>query len=231
MRTEARAILLTPAAFFSAHASSSGTEISSRLPVISHLARRIILFTIAISGLIWDLYSKWAVFRQLGVDGISPIWNGTILGVHIDFQLATAFNRGALWGMGQNWTWLFAALSLLAVGIIMYFVWNRQATSSWWLTIAVGLLLAGTIGNLFDRLSLHGWKSAEGPVYAVRDFLDVIFTGGVFNYIFKDGVFHWATFNFADSYLVTGAIMLVLQSFWTTDEPVKSPATKPDASA
>ena len=68
------------------------------------------------------------------------------------------------------------------------------------------VLLAGTMGNLYDRLGLHGWKDAQGPVYAVRDFLD---------FVFFDGGFHWATFNFADSYLVTGAIMLILQSFWS----------------
>ena len=226
MRTEARTLPLIPSAFFQTSAEMSESESSKPLQVDSHLARRMTLLVVALSGLIWDLYSKWAVFERLGVDGTSPVWNGTVLGVHIDFQLATAFNRGALWGVGQNWTWLFASLSFLAVGIILYFVWNRQATSNWWLTIAVGLLLAGTIGNLYDRLSLHGWKTAAGPVYAVRDFLDVIFTGGPFQLIFKDGVFHWATFNFADSYLVTGAIMLVIQSFWTQDSEVKPPKAK-----
>lgn len=227
MRTEARALSLTLPAFFRTHADVSESESIKPLSADSHLIRRVCLLIVAISGLIWDLYSKWAVFHRLGVDGSEPIWNGTILGVHIDFQLATAFNRGALWGVGQNLTWVFASLSFLAVGIILYFVWNRQATASWWLTIAVGLLLAGTIGNLFDRLSLHGWKTVNGPVYAVRDFLDVVFTGGPFHLIFKDGVFHWATFNFADSYLVTGAIMLVLQSFWTPDGPSNPAKSKP----
>ena len=60
-------------------------------------------------------------------------------------------------------------------------------------------------GNLYDRLGLHGWKDANGQIYGVRDFLD---------FVFFNGGFHWATFNFADSYLVTGAIMLVLHSFW-----------------
>ncbi|MBM4075886.1 MAG: signal peptidase II, partial [Planctomycetes bacterium] len=108
-----------------------------------------------------------------------------------------------------------------ALGVIAFFIWNRQATSSIWLAIITGLLLAGTLGNLFDRLGLHGWKNDQGEsVSAVRDFLDFWFFGS----------FHWATFNFADSYLVTGAIMLVLHSFWTSDSEEKSNQPKKETS-
>ena len=164
--------------------------------------------------LYWDLWSKWAVFDWLKPPRQFQVWKGTFLGMSVDFQLATTFNPGALWGIGQNQTWLFATLSFFAVGAIGYFVWNRQAIASWWLTIASGLLLAGTLGNLYDRLGLHGWKNPNGTVvYAVRDFLDFVFFGN----------FHWATFNFADTYLVTGAIMLVVYSFVT---PVEQSASK-----
>ena len=153
---------------------------------------------------------------MLGVNGVRPIWKGQVLGAAIQFQLETAFNRGALWGMGQGQTWLFATLSFVAVGVIAYFVRSGQVTSSKWLTVAIGLLLAGTLGNLFDRLGLHGWKDAQGEiVYAVRDFLDFWFFGN----------FHWATFNFADSYLVVGAIMLVLHSFLVPPKESDSAAT------
>jgi signal peptidase II len=167
--------------------------------------RRIFVCLLGLCGLGWDLWSKQEVFAQLGHPGVLPVWRGQILGVAIQFQLETTFNRGALWGMGQGQTWLFASLSFVAVGAIAYFLWNRQAISTRWLTLATGLLLAGTLGNLFDRLGLHGWKDGQGqPVYAVRDFLDFHF----FN------AFHWATFNVADTYLVVGACILVLHSMW-----------------
>jgi signal peptidase II len=157
------------------------------------------------SALIWDLWSKWAVFDWLDVPGQYKVWNGSFLGVPINFELATTFNLGALWGLGQGQTWLFASLSILASIVIGYFLWTGQAVESWWLIVASALLLAGTMGNLYDRLGLHGCKDAKGQIYGVRDFLD---------FVFFNGGFHWATFNFADSYLVTGAIMLVLHSFW-----------------
>ena len=173
---------------------------------------------IASSGIGWDLWSKWAVFDWLKPQGQFPVWKGRLLGISIDFQLATTFNPGALWGIGQNQTWLFALLSVIAIGAIGYFVWTNHAVSSLWLTIVSGLLLAGAAGNLYDRLGMHGWKHQDGTVvYAVRDFLDFILFG----------TFHWATFNFADTYLVTGAIMLVVYSFVT---PVEGSASKSVAS-
>lgn len=187
-------------------------DASPRVAVKQRLFPRFILFGIlSIGGLVWDLWSKWAVFDWLKCPGEYTVWNGSFLGVPIDFQLATTFNLGALWGMGQGQTWLFATFSIIALGVIGYFLYTGQAVESWWLTIASALLLAGTLGNLYDRLGLHGWKNQQGSIYGVRDFLD---------FVFFNGGFHWATFNFADCYLVTGAMMLVLQSF---TQPVPQP--------
>ena len=179
---------------------------------------RVLCFSlIAISGLTCDLWSKQAVFSWLKVPGQHQVWKGLFLGIPVDFQFATTFNLGALWGMGQGQTWLFASLSIVAVFALAYFLWTGQAVESWCLTIASGLLLAGTLGNLYDRLGLHGYHNQDGPIYGVRDFLD---------FVFFDGGFHWATFNLADSFLVTGAILLILQSFLQpTGEPVISSVT------
>ena len=79
--------------------------------------------------------------------------------------------------------------------------------------------MAGTLGNLFDRLGLHGLLSEEGQVeYAVRDFMYI-------------KIINWPIFNFADTYLVTGAIMLLIQSFFVGQKeevPVASIATGPE---
>ncbi len=203
-RPTARAVESSPVT-----ATGSGSR-----PLFS-FARLLMAVAIASSGLAWDLWSKSEVFSTLGCPGVRPIWKGQLLGIAVQFHLETTFNHGALWGMGQGQTWLFASLSFFAIGVIAYFLWNGQATTSVWLTIATGLLLAGTLGNLFDRMGLHGWRNADGsPVYAVRDFLDFWFFG----------TFHWATFNFADTYLVTGAIMLVVHSLFVPSQTPEVPA-------
>ena len=153
----------------------------------------------------WDLYSKSVIFDRLGYpDGRGPIhpWLGQLS----TFQFYTSFNQGALWGVGQGLTWLFAALSVVAVVVIAYCLLKTSAGRSNWLTVALCLVLGGTLGNLYDRLGLYNYINPETgePYRAVRDFL-----------LFRFGNWPWPVFNFADVYLVSGTGMLVAYSFWS----------------
>lgn len=173
-------------------------------------SRYVAFLLLAIVGLAVDLSSKHAVFAALGQNGASD-WTREWFDGWMTFSFRTTFNRGALWGVGQGLTWLFASLSVVAVGGVIYWLFVRGAARSWWLTVALALIMAGTLGNLYDRLGWHGHQEFDGNalmrIYAVRDFL-----------LFTFGDFHWPVFNFADVFLVTGAVMLILQSF-TADDP------------
>jgi signal peptidase II len=193
-------------------------------------ASRYVLFGLLVgAGLFWDLYSKHVVFTDLGyrdraANAITPVRGEHVifdappqvegesvayLEGWMTFRLLTSFNRGALWGIGQGQTWVFASLSLVAVIGIPCWLFAFRAAISKWLTVSMSLVLAGTLGNLYDRLALHdciNLKTGE-PLHAVRDFL-----------LFTFGTFHWPVFNFADVFLVTGATMLVVQSFQAEDK-------------
>lgn len=185
-------------------------------------ANRYLLFAlIAGAGVFWDLSSKERVFRDLGcadeirsvhVPGEHRIFDHprnvegqsvAYLDGWVTFRLFTSFNEGALWGVGQGHTWLFAGLSVVAgIGVLVWlFVWG--AARSAWLTVSLAFIMGGTSGNLWDRLGLHGFTTTNGEtLHAVRDFL-----------LFTFGGWPWPVFNFADAFLVTGAVMLVLRSF------------------
>jgi signal peptidase II len=185
-------------------------------------SRTVTFFLLAVGGFAADLASKNAVFARLGAPA-APGERGGTTGWLIDrwlkFEVATTFNEGALWGVGQGWTALFALLSIAAVTGVFYWLFWAGAARSRWLTVALGLITAGTLGNLWDRAGMHGLEWADGrPVFAVRDFLH-----------FRFGTFDWAIFNFADVFLVTGAIMLALQSF--KPEPKPAPAETPRTGA
>ena len=81
----------------------------------------------------------------------------------------------------------------------------------------LGLILAGALGNLYDRLHLHGWTDARGkPEYGVRDFLNCTIPGIEFVSPLRPRLrpeYHWPVFNLADVYLVTGAVLLTVYSF------------------
>jgi signal peptidase II len=190
MRTEAREVGLTAA--------------DESVP----LSRYAVFAAIVLGGAAFDLWTKWAVFDALGCPGRAN-WEWR-LGDAVRFTLQTNFNAGALWGLGQGWTGMFAAMSGLAVVAILYFLFVAKHARSLWLTVALAFVMAGALGNLYDRLGLHGWKGADGQtIYAVRDFL----------YFRFFEAFDWAIFNIADSMLVTGAIMLVIHSLRSAPAP------------
>jgi signal peptidase II len=204
----------------------------SRIP-----ANRLLIFVLLTAvALTVDLYSKSVVFKDLGYPGAEP--QASSLGQHerfafpatlegesvayvdgwLQFRLLTSFNRGALWGVGQEYTWLFAGLSLAAVVGIPIWLFGFSAARSLWLTIALALILGGTLGNLYDRIGLHGCRDSHGaPIAAVRDFL-----------LFTFGAFHWPVFNFADVFLVTGASMLVVHSLLPVQSHVADGSERPN---
>jgi signal peptidase II len=153
-------------------------------------------------GAFGDLYSKHLVFSELGYpNGQSE----EFLDSWVMFRFHTSFNRGALWGIGQNLTWLFALLSLLAVFMILYWLFVRLAARSWVLTLCLASIMSGTLGNLYDRLGWHGLMDpiTREPIFAVRDFL-----------LFRFGTYNWPVFNIADVLLVLGAGFLIVHSLF-----------------
>lgn len=120
-------------------------------------------------------------------------------------------NHGALFGMGGSQkgsaNWFFAGVSFAAAVAIV--VWGTRGgpRRERWLSAALGLILGGTIGNLYDRVVFGG----------VRDFL-------YFYYI------EWPVFNVADCCLVVGAGLLLIQAIFVPPPPPEQPAGEAAAS-
>jgi signal peptidase II len=160
--------------------------------------RYVIFFSIAILGCLLDLATKNWAFSSLGLPGGDTHW--LIDGI---FGFQTSLNQGALFGIGQGMVWLFALLSFsAAIGIVVWLFYFRAA-GDLLLTVALGGIMAGILGNLYDRLGLPGILDHNGePVYAVRDWILVCYRQ-----------FHWPNFNIADSFLVCGAATLAFHMF------------------
>lgn len=174
---------------------------------------RIMLWVLALAGLTLDQSSKYAVFAWLA----EKPQNEYVVFRTADkggFQFVAQFeseeaggrrvphvNQGALFGFLRDHKTLansgFAVISLLAAAAIVYWSTHRQTAHDRWLCAALGLILAGTLGNFYDRVVFNG----------VRDFLH-------WNYLFD-----WPVFNIADCCLVCGAALLLLQAFAT--QPAK----------
>ncbi len=177
------------------------------------LNRYLIFFSIATVGCALDLATKSYVFSWLGT------LSGRVWWVIPDvFGFQTSLNEGALFGMGQGMVPLFAAASILAAVGISVWLFVFRAAHDCLLTIALGCVMAGVFGNLYDRLGLPGLTWPEGfpphapgdAVFAVRDFILVMI-----------GDWPWPTFNIADSLLVSGAILLAWHAIRSETGPVE----------
>lgn len=173
---------------------------------------------LTISSLALDLWSKDWAFAKFGVRNGSP-W---LVDSSVRFRWFTSLNEGALWGMGQGFAWAFALLSVVAFGGILFWLFAKSGAQSLWLTISLAFVSGGTLGNLYDRLGLHGITvpGKTESVKAVRDFFHFQFGGTVDN-----PALDWAIFNVADICLVTGAIMLMLQSIFVPEIPSETKST------
>jgi signal peptidase II len=96
-------------------------------------------------------------------------------------------NSGALFGLFKDNAAMFGLVSLVVVGLIV--AYHARAAGTLYLTVTLGLLLGGAIGNMLDRLRLG---------YVV-DFVDV----GI-------GSIRFYTFNVADSAISLAILLLFI---------------------
>ena len=157
-----------------------------------------LFWSIALGGLAFDLVTKSMVFARIG-----PPPAAAVTLVPRILELHTSQNTGALWGLGAGLpgsSLIFAGLSVVAAIIICYWLFVLHAATSRVLTVALGLIMAGAMGNCYDRLVFGH----------VRDFV----------HFHVDAInFDCAIFNFADNMLVAGALTLVLYAMRPETHP------------
>ncbi|WP_435007514.1 signal peptidase II [Tundrisphaera lichenicola] len=157
-----------------------------RFPASHHF----LFWGIALGGAAFDLATKAYIFRWIG----EPRARAPFTVIPNVLELQTSYNPGALWGFMRDVphsSLIFAMLSIVAAVGIWVWLFPLGAARDRRLTVALALIMAGALGNCYDRLLLGH----------VRDFV----------HLHVDAInFDCAIFNFADNMLVVGALMLVL---------------------
>jgi len=100
------------------------------------------------------------------------------------FHFTYIQNTGAGFGILKSQTLILIFISLIVIGVILYNL-NKIKEKEVLLQVLVGFVLAGTIGNLIDRI-VYGF---------VIDFFDFRI---------------WPVFNIADSFVTIGVIGLII---------------------
>lgn len=147
-------------------------------------------FAVAAVILVLDQISKWWIVGRV----MDP---PRVIEVTSFFNLVMVWNTGITFGMFGNSAWGRWAFAALALGIVAILVsWLARATYRF-LATALGLVIGGALGNVIDRVR---WG-------AVADFLDFHAFG-----------WHWPAFNVADSAIVIGVGLLVLEALFGRKE-------------
>jgi len=143
----------------------------------------------------------WAPFGVLAaviivVDQVTKAWitdalapSGVVNVVGDYLRLIYTQNTGALFGLFRGQAAAFAVLSLAVIGLIV--AYHARSGRNPYMTLTLGLLLGGAVGNAIDRLRLN---------YVV-DFVD----GGI-------GGLRFYTFNLADACISAAILLLMLMA-------------------
>ena len=161
--------------------------------------RPVLFWGVLIAVLVADLVTK-AIAEYALVPQRMP---REVIGDFVRFTLV--YNPGAAFGLhlGGYSRWIFMALTVGAL-FVLGRLYRTTRDSDWPRALAIGLVCAGALGNLVDRI-----RSPRGVV----DFIDV----GI-------GDMRWPTFNIADMAVSIGAFLLAWV-LWGDDSPGESPAS------
>lgn len=146
---------------------------------------------------------RWALFIGLAalivvVDQLTKAW--VVANVRFDapvdiageyLRITLTRNTGALFGLFRDQAWLFAIFSVGVIGLIVWY--HGREAQGVFMSIALGLLLGGALGNLADRIRLG---------YVV-DFVDM----GI-------GTWRFYTYNVADAAITTAILLLIILALW-----------------
>lgn len=157
-----------------------------------------------------------AVFLAvLAFDQATKVWveRAFALGESVEvfpvFALTYVRNQGAAWGLFQGAHLWLAGFGAVAVAGCCLF-WRRIFGPHAWAPPLGGLLLAGIVGNLIDRVRLG---------YVV-DFLD-----------FHWGDAHFPCFNVADSAICVAVVALIVLQTWADRRARAAGAPAPEEPA
>jgi signal peptidase II len=117
-------------------------------------------------------------------------------------------NEQGAFGLGPSSPAFFVAAAGVALMVLLVLLW-RVPAHRWHVHVALGLLVGGALGNLYDRLTRG----------SVRDFIDLHWQD-----------WHWPTFNIADVAICIGFFIILLDSFRPAPEQ-EAPEDESDSQA
>ncbi|AIQ64942.1 signal peptidase II [Paenibacillus stellifer] len=142
-----------------------------------------IYYLIALIMFLLDQGTKYLISTRLAINEQIPVIGNF-------FVITSHRNRGAAFSILQNQRWFLVVVTIVVLAGIVWYM-NKLKNTRRLLSTALGLVLGGAVGNFIDR-ALTG---------EVVDFL-----------MFNFGSYTFPIFNVADSCIVVGVALIILDS-------------------
>lgn len=140
----------------------------------------IVLAIIILLIIIIDQITKFAVVKN--------IYNSDMVILKDVLKFTYVENRGGAYGIGNDSTLMFIIVNSVVITLITKFILSKKNEISTYVLVNLGLILAGGIGNLVDR----------------------IFRGFVVDYIDFNPLIKFPVFNIADICVVLGCMLIII---------------------
>jgi signal peptidase II len=210
------------------------TQLESASSVRS-LRAWVILLATSILGLIADLWTKASAFEHVAEtptiitreDVLTAENLGHLIPPHdpiivinniLEFTLV--LNPGAVFGIGAGQRWFFIIFTVIAImiSLVLFVKWTRAA--DWIAHGGFGLIIAGGIGNLYDRLLFACVRDFIHPFPGVKLPFGIRWPGG------NDELWPYVS-NVADAFLIVGIVMLMIHAWRLPTEPTTDKSSEP----
>lgn len=134
------------------------------------------LVLVAVAIIIVERIIKYYIVDNLRLGESIPVWGNFLM-------ITRSENMGAAFGILRGQNWIFIAAAFIVLFLVIYY-YNRIIYDRL-LIIATSFIIAGTVGNMTDRVFFNH----------VIDYINFSF---------------WPTFNLSDASLTVGVILLMV---------------------
>ena len=146
------------------------------------LKKNLIIFYITFITFFVDRLSKYYILKILP-DNIDYIPITSFLNFNLIFNKGIAFG---LFSFNEQFYYNIITIIIVLITLVIFFMAIKSNGIE---KISFSLIFGGSLGNIFDRLYYS----------AVIDFIDIYVNN-----------FHWFIFNFADIFITSGVVMLII---------------------
>lgn len=103
------------------------------------------IFAAVIIGM--DQWTKYLTVTHIPLHDVVEVIPGVLSWMYLQ-------NSGAAWSILEGQMWFFYLITLVVVGVIIYYL-QKHGKNSRLLSIALAFILAGAVGNFIDRLRIE----------------------------------------------------------------------------